>query len=134
MTTIVFYASSMGNTEAAAEYLANKLGGNAVPFSSADLVDLEAVDTVVFGSRVHAGSMHKGMLNFIRTRGLELSGCRTALFLCCLFDGEKAEAQLGRAREESGIGTAAYFVSAKKNLKKGLTQQFDEFADRIGTV
>lgn len=131
MTTIIFYASSTGNTQAAAEYLAERLDGNAVPFSSAELVDLTAVDTAVFGSRIHAGGILKAMTEFVKRKQVELAGCKTAYFVCSLFDGEKAEKQCAKAGVQLGMETGCYFVGAKKKLKAGQTEEFDSFADRI---
>lgn len=55
--TIIIYKSSTEFTEKYARLLAEKLGGTAVDFKKAGRIPLSDFDTVIFGTRVHAGSI-----------------------------------------------------------------------------
>ncbi len=55
--TIIIYKSSTEFTEKYARLLAEKLGGTAVDFKKAGRIPLSGFDTVIFGTRAHAGSI-----------------------------------------------------------------------------
>ena len=55
--TIIIYKSSTEFTEKYARLLAEKLGGTAVDFKKAGRIPLSDFDTVIFGTRVHTGSI-----------------------------------------------------------------------------
>ncbi|MCP3425761.1 flavodoxin domain-containing protein [Rothia sp. AR01] len=56
-TTLVLYGSQYGHARAYAEWLAEDLGGRALPLAEAAEADLEAADTVVIGASDYAGSL-----------------------------------------------------------------------------
>ena len=114
MKKAVVYASKLGRTRKTAEYIAKAL--------DADLFDVKKVrsvsdyDLVVFGSGIYAGGISGPLRTFIESDLHVLRGKRTAFFVCCRFDGEKAEAQLAGATEILGNTlVSAYFSGKRKN-------------------
>ena len=124
MTTLVVYASLTGNTKAVAEYIAGKTGGVAVDIKNAPS-DLSPYDTVIFGSRVHAGGTSKPMQKYIGENYGQLLEKKVAFYLCCMFKGEKAEKQLADAMVALGISNGKYFIAGKKAVVSG--GEIDEF-------
>lgn len=54
---VIIYKSSTGFTEKYARLLAERLGGTAADFKKAGRIALSDFDTVIFGTRAHAGSI-----------------------------------------------------------------------------
>ena len=126
MGPVIIYASTAGNTKAAAEYIASKTGGKAIPVSKAGPGDLSSADRVVFGSRVHAGGISKEIRCFTEVNRPLLSQKRISAFLCCMYDGEKGDAQCKAVSEKLGI-ECSYFTSVKKKLKARDTAELDAY-------
>lgn len=55
MKTIIIYRSKTGFTERYAQWIAEELGCEAVPFKQAGQLDLSGYDTVIYGAGFHAG-------------------------------------------------------------------------------
>ena len=130
MSTIVIYASTAGNTKAAAEYIASKTGGRAVPVSATKASDIEWAETVVFGSRIHAGGVSKDILRCMEDNKDLLSGKKVAMYICCLFDGCKGNDQCKTVSGKVGI-ECSYFTSMKKKLKTNDTLELDAFIAKL---
>ena len=128
MTTLILYASLTGNTRAVAEYIAQKTGGTAVDIKSAPK-DLSSYDTVIFGSRVHAGGTSKPMQKYIGENYDVLLKKRVAFYLCCMFTDEKAKKQLADASVPLGICNGEYFVAGKKLVSNG--EKIDKFIAEV---
>ncbi|NLN81381.1 MAG: flavodoxin [Clostridiales bacterium] len=93
MKILIAYAGISGTTEKCAGLLADNLDSETV-----DIVDLCAktpvvtdYDTVVIGSNIHMGRIHKAVQKFINDNHAELSGGRAAYFFCCGFADKKDE-------------------------------------------
>jgi len=113
MSKAVVFTSKFGTTRRAAEYIAKAL--------EADLFDikqktpaLDGYDTVVFGSGIYMGKMPRSMRTFITDNVNILSGKRTALFVCCTYEGAEAEKQLSNAAKLIGNVSAAGYLSNKR--------------------
>lgn len=131
MSTLIIYASMSGNTKAVAEYIANKTGGTAVTIKNVP-ADISAYDTVIFGSRVHAGGVSKPMQEYIGKNYDALKEKKVAFFTCCMFSGEKGDKQLADASCALGIPNGMYFVAGKKLVADG--KQIDEFISKLDSV
>ena len=114
MKCVVIYYTTAGNTKAIAEYIAGKYDGKAIPAKDAKPLDLEDCDTVIFGSRVHAGNIAKPVVEFVNANKDRLKNMKTAFFLCSMFSGEKGEKQVANAAQTLGISTGTYFTKGKK--------------------
>ena len=131
MTTLVIYASLTGNTKAVAEYIAQKTGGMAVDIKKAPK-DLSPYDTIIFGSRVHAGGTSKPMQRYIGENYSVLQEKRVAFYVCCMFTDEKAEKQLMDASVALGISNGDYFVAGKKLAVDGT--RIDEYIAKVESL
>ena len=134
MSKIVFYASTGGNTKAAAEYIASKIGGEAVPIDDASKVDLSTADTVVFGSRVHAGSIDKNMAKYIADNIPNLVGKKVAYVVCCLFDEERGQNQCSAIGSKMNLTDGVFFKGIKKKIAAGDTKELDAFVEKVNRL
>lgn len=99
MRCLLVYASTHGTTEKAAHLLSDYL------HQDVDLVDLKRVPSpdvrtygaVIIGGSIHAGTMHKKVLSFIHRNKLLLMERHLGLFLCCIYEGDKALTQFENA-------------------------------------
>ncbi len=114
MKCLVIYSSSTGNTKAVAEYIAGKTDGKAIDAKDAKPLDLDGFDTVIFGSRVHADTIAKPLVEFAKANKERLDGMTVAFYLCSMFSGEKGEKQVAKAAQTLGITTGTYFTKGKK--------------------
>lgn len=130
MKAVVIYSSVAGNTKAVAEYIANKTGGAAVSIKDAKPLDLDGYDTVIFGSRVHAGSIKKTIIDFANANREAMNGMKQAFFCCSMYDGEKGEKQVAKAAQALGISTGTYFTKGKKLVTED-PAEIDDFLAHI---
>jgi menaquinone-dependent protoporphyrinogen oxidase len=96
---LVAYRSRYGCTRRYAGLLAEKLAGEV---TVADLrregrLSPAAFDLVLLGSPIYAGAVPSGVTRFCERHRSELLRVPVGLFICCLYEGEKARAQLDAA-------------------------------------
>lgn len=130
MKPVVIYSSVAGNTKAVAEYIAQKTGGNAVSIADVKPLDLEGCDTVIFGSRVHAGSIKKAIVDYAEANKEALAGMKKAFFVCCVYKDEKAEKQVEKFANQLGITTGTYFNKGKKLVTED-PAEIDDFLAHV---
>ena len=99
MRILIAYMSRYGTTEKYARRLAGRLPGEV---TLADLrrpgrLSPAGFDLVLLGSPIYAGSLPGGVLRFCERHRSELARLRVGLFICCLYEGQKAQAQLDSA-------------------------------------
>jgi menaquinone-dependent protoporphyrinogen oxidase len=99
---LVAYRTRYGCTRRYAELLAEKLAGEV---TVADLrresrLSPAAFDLVLLGSPIYAGAVPAGVTRFCERHRSELLRVRVGLFICCLYEGEKARVQLDAAFPE----------------------------------
>lgn len=85
MKTLIAYAGNSGTTEKCAKLLAEKINGADVVNLAENTPDLKDYDTVVIGSNIHAGQIHKAVKKIIVSYGGILKQKRCAYFICCGF-------------------------------------------------
>lgn len=133
MRAMVVYASSSGNTKAVAEYIAGKTDGRAVSVADAKALtdaDFEGYDTVIIGSRIHAGGLSKDAVEFADSHRDIISARKNAFYICCMFGGDKGQKQTDSASERLGIKKGTFFVKGKKLAETGT--EIDSFLNGIG--
>jgi menaquinone-dependent protoporphyrinogen oxidase len=96
---LIAYRSRYGCTRRYAELLAGKLAGEV---TLADLrregrLSPAAFDLVLLGSPIYAGAVPAGVTRFCQRHRAALLRVPVGLFICCLYEGEKARAQLDSA-------------------------------------
>jgi menaquinone-dependent protoporphyrinogen oxidase len=95
MNSLIVYCSSHGTTEKAAHLLGEQLEGEVtiVDLKKKPLPDLTSYDAVVIGGSIHAGNIQRKVKQFIQQHEKDLMTKRIGLFLCCMYDGDKANEQ-----------------------------------------
>jgi flavodoxin len=67
MSTAIIYASKTGNTKKIAESLSQKINIDCYELNNDNCnnINIEKYDTIILGSGVYAGKLHKNLINFI---------------------------------------------------------------------
>lgn len=120
-----------GNTKAVAEYIANATGGKAIDVKNVPQ-DISGYDTIIIGSRIHAGKVSKKIQGFVESQRDKFVNKKVGFFICGMFSGDKGDKQLVDASEALGIAYGKYFVGGKKLVKE--PAPIDEFIAGITTV
>jgi menaquinone-dependent protoporphyrinogen oxidase len=99
---LVAYRSRYGCTARYARLLAAKLAGEVTltDLRRAGRLSPEAFDLVLLGSPVYAGALPAAVTRFCERHRAGLLRVPVGLFICCLYEGEKAHAQLDSAFPE----------------------------------
>ncbi len=96
---LIAYRSRYGATEACARKLAERLGGETVihDLRTRPAPDVRAFDAVLVGGSIYAGKIQREVGAFCERQREALSAVPVGLFICCLFEGEKAREELNAA-------------------------------------
>lgn len=99
MKTAIIYATKHGCTDKCAHTLANELETNTdlVNIETAQNVDITNYETVIIGGSIHAGMINKKIKSFINKNENILLKKNLGLFLCCMYEGDKALNQFENA-------------------------------------
>lgn len=99
MSTLIVYTTRHGCTGKAVEILKNELESDvaAVNLKENKKPDLSSFDTVIVGGSIHAGRIQGKIKKFCIKNLNTLKQKRLGLFLCCMEEGEKAQAQFDNA-------------------------------------
>lgn len=133
MKTLIIFSSSHGTTEKASHLLREQLNGeveliNLKKFSNPNLTDY---DSVIVGSSIYAGSVKSRVKHFIKQNHKTLISKHLGLFLCCMFEGEKAKQQFettypNELREHSranGLFGGEFIVSKMNFLERQIVKK-----------
>lgn len=96
MKTLILYATKYGATESCAKLLAQNLEGEVqiANVKQAKGIDIRKYDRVILGSSIYVGQVNKQLKEFTITNLEVLRTKETGAFLCCMEEGEAAEAQM----------------------------------------
>ena len=87
---------------------------------------------MIFGTGVHAGKPYKPLVQFLDANRDALKGKKLHLFIVCMYNGEKGDAQRDKIAEELGIQDAVYFNNKGCEMNEaGIPVAVDEFIARI---
>lgn len=103
MKIAIIYSTKHGCADKCARTLANEIDTNTALINlelSTD-VNLDAFNTIILGGSIHAGAINKRIKKFIDNYEDILLTKKLGLFLCCLFEGEKALKQFQDAYPET---------------------------------
>lgn len=118
---------------------------------------LDEFETVVVGGPIQAGKIHKKVKNFCLKNQNILLRKKLALFICCMYDGEKAEEQFDKAFPETlraAAGEKAIllgelnfekmnflerfviknFIGVKQSVSRLQPEEIERFAQRIRSL
>ena len=99
MRVLIAFRSRYGTTEACSRSLAEKLKAEAecVDLARSSLPDARLFDVVLIGGSIYGGKIQREVTWFCERSREPLLQRRVGLFLCCLYRGERARAQLQAA-------------------------------------
>ncbi len=126
MATAIIYTSKLGSTKQVAEFIASKIGAEAIQLS--DTTDPSKYDRIILGSGVYAGKVSKKMRIFIESHKDQLKNA--SLFVCCMFGDEKGAKQLEKISESTGIADAIFFDSPKDQIS-GKKKKLGEYIESL---
>ena len=99
MKTLLAFASTHGCAHKCAEKLIGALDGETtvIDLKRGNAEDLGSFDAVVVGGSIHAGKVQRAVRGFCERNLDALRAKRLGLYLCCMEEGQKAEAQFDAA-------------------------------------
>lgn len=101
MNTLIVYASYYGSTEKCAYKIKEKLKVNSIIVNIAynDFKNLNDYSTIIIGTPLHIGKIHKSIKKFLEKFKGDLSK-KTLHFFCCALEKEAVEKSLKQMPEE----------------------------------
>ena len=127
MRTAVLFTSKFCTTQRTAEYIAKALDADLFDIGKGT-VPLDACGLIILGSGIYAGEVSRSMRNFVKNNIETLSEKKIALFVCCRFDGKKAEDQLSHVAEAMPpLSMSAYMSGRRKGKLRIDTDSADAF-------
>lgn len=133
MGIAIIYASGMTkHTKEVAEYMARELKADIFNLKQITKINMTDYDTVLFGTGVHAGKPYKPLVQFLEANRDALAGKKTYLFIECMYNDEKGDAQRDKIAEQLGIPNAVYFNTKSDEMNEaGFPAAVDEFIARL---
>ena len=127
--TAVIYATGMTkNTKKVAEYIARQIGADIFNLKEITMINTTEYDTIVFGTGIHAGKPYKQLVEYIEKNKDSLVQKRLFLFIECMYNGEKGDAQRDAVAEQLGIQKAVYFNKKADEMNEaGFPKAVDDF-------
>jgi len=103
MKTLIVFATKYGSAEICAEKIKSRLQ------SDADILNLKnnknpninEYDTVIVGGSIHAGRIQGIVKKFCTANEKTLLQKKIGIFVCCMYEGDKAQQQFNDAFSES---------------------------------
>ena len=135
-STAIIYSTSIGkHVEAAAKYLAQQSGADTFNLKDQTKIDISRYDRIVLGTGVHAGKPYKPLVSWAEANRDTLKGKQTVLFICCLYKGERAKAELDKIKAsmpcEFGEGDFSAFFPDRDEQKDGAGINMAAFAEKL---
>ena len=103
MKTALIFSSNHGTTEKASQLLRGHLKGevDVINLKNYPNLSLKDYNSVILGSSIYAGSVKSVFKQFIKHNQNELATKKLGLFLCCMYEGDKATKQFETAYPEA---------------------------------
>lgn len=107
--TVIIFMSKHGTTQKVAMLIKELLMDDDITLVDLDkqaMVDLTYCERVIIGGSIHMGQIQKPVQNFCRQYANVLKSKKLGLFLCCMYEGEKAVEQFNNAFPEDILAAA----------------------------
>ena len=127
--TAVIYATGMTkNTKKVAEYIARRIGADIFNLKEITMINTAEYDTIVFGTGIHAGKPYKQLVEFVDKNKDALVQKKLYLFIECMYNGEKGDAQRDAVAQQLGIQKTVYFNKKAEEMNEaGFPKAVDDF-------
>lgn len=133
MKTLILFSSSHGTTEKVSYLLQEQLKGEVevINLKNVSNPSITDYDCIILGSSIHVGSVKSKVKQFIKQNQKALLSKQLGLFLCCMFEGEKAIQQFDTTyplelREHSsanGLFGGEFLVSKMNFLERQIVKK-----------
>jgi menaquinone-dependent protoporphyrinogen oxidase len=123
----VVFASGLGKTKKIANYIAAGLKADIFDLKKQTVIDLSEYEHVIFGTGIHAGRPYGPLVKFLDKNKDQLSKKKRSLFISCMYDEEKGDAQLKKVSAGLGINDAFYFAGKGEKNAEGIETAVDKF-------
>ncbi len=96
MKTLIAYRTKYGTTALCAKKLNEKLNGicDIVDLKDDKDPDLAEYDTIIIGGSIYAGRMQGAVRRFVEKNKTALQNKKVGLYICCLYQDDKAREEL----------------------------------------
>ena len=96
MKILIAYRSRYGTTAECAGKVAKHLQGDVdvIDLKNNKNIDLKPYDTVLIGGSIYAGQIQNSLVRFCEKQKKQLLNKKLGLFICCLYEDEKAAQEL----------------------------------------
>jgi len=155
---LIAYATYYGSTEKTVKLMAEHLPGAALCNLKKDpWPSLDGFELVVVGGPIHAGKIHQAVRKFCRKNQEKLLAKKLALFITCMYEGQRAEQQFNQAfpeplkaaaREKAILGgefnleklnfierfILKNFIGARESASRWQPEEIINFASRIKSL
>jgi len=135
MKTAIILSSTHGTTEKAAQLLRKLLKGDVdvIDLKKCPNQSLDDYNAVILGSSIYAGSVKSRLKQFIKQNQEQLLSKKVGLFLCCMYEGDKATKQFETAYPEelrrqsiaNGLFGGEFIMSHLNFLERKLIKMID---------
>ncbi len=130
-TTAVIYASKLGKTRKVGNYIAKSINADMFDLKKQTMINMSAYNRIIFGTGIHAGKPYKSLVTFLEVNKAELAKKKTSLFICCMYNDEKGQAQCERVSGELGIAEAVFFDGKSEKNEEGFEIAVDDFIAKL---
>ena len=123
----IVYSSSLGKTRKIAKYVAKELNADVFDLKKQTVINLSEYNHIIVGTGIHAGKPYGAAVSFLDNNKDQLTKKKTTLFLSCMLNDEKGEAQLKKVSETLGIHDAFFFHGKGERNEEGMEKSIDDF-------
>jgi menaquinone-dependent protoporphyrinogen oxidase len=144
MKTLIIYSSSRGATEKASRMIKENLIGEVhlLDLRKDIIPDLNLYETVIIGGSIHAGNFQSKGKKFLEKNRHLLSSKKLGLFLCCMFEGDKAKEQFENSfplelRDKAvakGLFGGEFIFSKMNFIEKQIIRKVSGFKEDTSTL
>lgn len=127
----VVFSSALGKTRKIAKYVASGLNADMFDLKKQTVIDLSGYDHIIFGTGIHAGKPYGTLVEFLKNNKDQLSKKKKTLFISCMYNDEKGEAQMKRVSEELDIQDAFFFHGKGERNEEGMEKPIDDFVNEM---
>jgi len=127
----IIFSSGLGKTRKIATYVAKGLNADVFDLKKQKTINLSEYKHVIFGTGIHAGKPYGALVEFLNNNKDQLSGKKKSLFLSCMYNDEKGEAQLKKVSGELDISDAFFFSGKGEKNDEKMEKSVDDFIEEM---
>jgi len=144
MKTAILFSSSHGTTEKVSELLRQQLNGevDVIDLKKCSNPSLQGYHSVILGGAIYAGSVKSKLKQFIKQNQTQLVTKKVGLFLCCMYEGDKAAMQFETAYPEelrnrsvaNGLLGGEFIMTNLNFIERKLIKMIDGVTSDVSTI